>query len=61
MARPARESAVGEVEDRSAEVEAVSAASSSERRDSWVEAKVGTSTAFGGIVAILNVEYDRCS
>lgn len=50
IARPARERMVGEVDARRVVVEAVSAASSALRRESWVVAKEGMSTALGDIV-----------
>ena len=49
IARPARERVVGEVEARREVVEAVSAASSTLRRESWAEAKEGMSTALGAM------------
>ena len=60
IARPARESAVGDLEDRSAEVAAVSAASSSESRDSCVEAKAETSNAAGGMIDVMCCRQSEC-
>ena len=50
MARPVRESVVGDVEARRLVVEAVSAASSSARRESWMVTNSEMSTAVGAIV-----------
>lgn len=52
MANPARARAEGEVEDRRALVDAVSAASSEDRRESWVLVKAWMSTGLGAIVKI---------
>ena len=65
IARPALARVLGECEERREDVEAVSAASSAERRESWVVAKaegssgdcVGRGILFGRKIVVLWV-YD---